>query len=114
MSSFSSCTSNGAPASPSSQQPPLHLLRSHTNCACSTESLISLLSIAIKECVFVQRYLNESGRWGIWENLKRSVIAGGAKQSVDANATTISLMKRLIRLTFLKAVLISIYLLIKF
>src|SRR5579871_1110690 len=40
----------GAPASPSSQQPPLHLLRSHTNCFCTTSSLTKILSIAIKLC----------------------------------------------------------------
>src|SRR5690348_5818508 len=43
----SSSFSRGAPASPSSQQPPLHFMRSQTNCASTTASLTSTLSIAI-------------------------------------------------------------------
>src|SRR5215468_2008135 len=43
----SSASSSGAPASPSSQQPPLHFARSHTNCFPTTSSLTKTLSITI-------------------------------------------------------------------
>src|SRR6185312_8161280 len=49
----SSSLSRGAPASPSSQQPPLHFRRSQTNCCSTILSLISTLSMAItRECLF--------------------------------------------------------------
>src|SRR5258706_9286030 len=54
----SSSSSNGAPASPSSQQPPLHFARSHTNCFSTTSSLTSILSITI----IFQRYCKEDKR----------------------------------------------------
>src|SRR5450432_828686 len=43
----SSSFDRGAPESPSSQQPPLHLFRSQTNCSETTSSLTSILSITI-------------------------------------------------------------------
>src|SRR5690606_1653783 len=42
-----SSVSSGAPASPSSQHPPLHLARSQTNCFSTTSSLMNTLSITI-------------------------------------------------------------------
>src|SRR6476661_2426311 len=51
---FISSFSSGAPASPSSQQPPLHLCRSQTNLASITSSLIRTLSIAITVPVFTK------------------------------------------------------------
>src|SRR5688572_10540725 len=41
-------SSSGAPASPSSQQPPLHFARSQTNFFSTSSSLTSILSITIK------------------------------------------------------------------
>src|ERR1035437_3897885 len=55
LSSLSSLFSSGAPASPSTQQPPLHLFRSQTNCSSTTWLLMRTLSMAIM-AVKIQGY----------------------------------------------------------
>src|ERR1700678_3199807 len=51
-----SAFSRGAPASPSSQQPPLHFSRSQTNCSSTTLSLTRILSIAINALILSYKY----------------------------------------------------------
>ena len=56
--SSNSLSIRGAPASPSSQHPPLHLLMLQTNSSSIISSLTRILSITIKEIYFYKNRIN--------------------------------------------------------